>query len=127
MHVPLVGIGITFSPLLEVLASGLLTLAALLLALMQIRVALQVSHALRRSLLLVSSVSLICGMTLAMTYALGNYLDTKWLDIPTMIPLHGIANSIGFSLCGLLAWNLPGTSAASDSITEPGESVADGT
>ena len=125
--VPLVGIGITFSPLLEVLASGLLTLAALLLALMQIRVAVQVSHALRRSLLLISSVSLICGMTLAMTYALGNYLDTKWLDIPTMIPLHGIANSIGFSLCGLLAWNLPGTSAASDSITEPGESVADGT
>ena len=113
--------------MLDVVASGLVTLAALLLALMQIQVALKVSHALRRSLLLISSASLICGMTLAMTYALGTYLDTKWLDIPTMIPLHGIANSIGFSLCGLLAWNLPETSAANDSISELGESVDDGT
>ena len=125
--VPLVGIGITFSPLLEVLASGLLTLAALLLAVMQIQVALNVSHAWRRSLLLISSVSLICGMSLAITYALGNYLETEWLDIPTMIPLHGIANSIGFSLCGLLAWNLPETSSSSDSIKDLDESVDDGT
>jgi len=66
-------------------------------------------------------------MTLAMTYSLGTYLETKWLDIPTMIPLHGIANSVGFSLCGLLAWNLPETSAEVDSVTEPGESVGDGT
>jgi len=125
--VPLVGIGITFSPLLEVLASGLLTLAALLLAMLQIQVALQESHALRRSLLFLSSVSLICGMGLAITYALGTYLETQWLDIPTMIPLHGIANSLGFSLCGLLAWNLPETACPDGSLNDPDESVGGGT
>lgn len=125
--VPLVGMGITFSPLLEVLASGLLTLAALLLAVMQIQVALQPAQAQRRSLLLISAVSLICGMALAITYALGAYFQTKWIDIPTMIPLHGIANSVGFSLCGLLAWNLAPAAPAAASFTEPAESVDDGT
>jgi hypothetical protein len=107
--VPLVGLGITFSPLLEVVASGLLTLAACSLAVIQSLVAQHPAHAERRGLLWVSSISLFCGMTLAITYAAGEYLKAPLLTIPTMIPLHGIANAIGFSLCGLLAWNLPET------------------
>jgi len=76
---------------------------------------------------LISAVSLICGMALAITYALGAYFQTKWIDIPTMIPLHGIANSVGFSLCGLLAWNLAPAAPAAASFIEPAESVDDGT
>ena len=107
--VPLVGLGITFSPLLEVVASGLLTLAACSLAVIQSLVARHPAHTERRGLLLISSISLLCGMTLAITYATGEYLEVPLLKISTMIPLHGIANAIGFSLCGLLAWNLPET------------------
>ncbi len=125
--VPLVGLGITFSPLLEVIASGLLTFATLLLAIMQVQVALQPAQVKRRGLLLISSVSLMCGMTLAMTYALGEYLGTNWIDIPTMIPLHGIANSIGFSLTGLLAWNLTPSSQAAAESSEAALSAVDDT
>ena len=34
-----------------------------------------------------------------------NFRLPGWIDIPTMIPLHGLANSVGFVLCGLLGWN----------------------
>ncbi len=120
--VPLVGLGITFSPLLEVLASCVLTLAACSLAVIQSLAARHPAHAERRGLLLISSISLLSGMTLAITYATGEYLEVPLLKISTMIPLHGIANAIGFSLCGLLAWNLPETP-----LTTPGESADDDT
>ena len=73
---------------------------------MQLRVALWSTSASELCLFSVSSVSLLAGMALAALYGVGNYLGASWIDIPTMIPTHGLLNSIGFSLCGLLAWLL---------------------
>jgi hypothetical protein len=102
--IPLVGIGIAYSPLLELIAVGILATGCALLAGMQLELALRSRTEPARSLLLISSISLLAGMMLAVIYGIGEYRQLRLLEIPLMIPLHGIANSIGFSLAGLYGW-----------------------
>lgn len=104
--VPLVGVGITFSPLLEVVAALMLATACLMLALLQARLALQAKRPGELTLFAVSALSLTGGMAFATVFALGEYFQTTWIDIPTMIPLHGLANGVGFALGGIIAWHL---------------------
>jgi hypothetical protein len=110
--VPLVGAGITMSELagapssVEMTSALILVAACLLLVVQQHRVALRAKTPAVLTLLAVSSLSLLAGMILAAIYAVGRYLLAGWLDIPTMIPLHGLTNAIGFALCGLLAWHV---------------------
>ncbi|MEX0704140.1 MAG: YndJ family transporter [Planctomycetales bacterium] len=111
--VPLVGLGITFSPLLELVAALGLVLACLAVAGLQFGAADDCPAPLAWTLLVVSSLSLAAGMSVAAVYAVGEYRSTagidagpKPIDIPAMVPLHGALNGIGFALCGLLAWNL---------------------
>ena len=47
-----------------------------------------------------------------MIYGIGQYLEKPLLEIPLMIPLHGIANSVGFSLAGLYGWSVVRRSTA---------------
>ncbi len=96
---PLLAAGITYSPLLELLAafflaSGLVCLAVLVLA----------HFGATRILLLVSSVSLIVSMGFAACYAVGEYLERGLFDIPLMTKTHGYLNAFGFALCGTLAF-----------------------
>jgi len=72
----------------------------------QLRFALAVRHALCRGLLLLSSLSLIAAMSLALLYATGNYLQMDWLDIPFMLRWHGPIQVFGFALPGVVAWSL---------------------
>ena len=106
LGVPLVAVGITASPVIEVVGSCMLASGAVLLACLQIGHAHQRLVEPARGLLLVSGMSLILGMVLAVVYAVGEYVGTRLLDIPVMIPLHGAANSIGFSLAGLYGWRV---------------------
>ena len=101
--VPLVGVGISLSPLVEVLAALLLVVSCLLLAWAQIRLAIQLRQPNRSTLLLISSLSLLSAMLFAAIYAVGEFRGGKWLEIPTMIAIHGSTNAFGFALCGLLA------------------------
>jgi len=107
--VPLVGVGITYSPLVEIFAALFLASACFLLVGLQGGLALRAKNASVLMLFAVSSVSLIGGMGLGCVYAVGQYCETVWIDIPTMILLHGLANSIGFVLFGLIAWLLKET------------------
>jgi hypothetical protein len=105
--VPLVALGITVGsryPLVEAFAAWEMTAACLLVAALQIRVAVKTRHWIARLLLFVSSLALIAGMGLAAAYALGRFLQRDWLDIPTMIRWHASLNALGFALPGLLAW-----------------------
>jgi hypothetical protein len=104
LAVPLVGVGIAISPLLEVVAAFLLVVACLGLALIQMRVAVSKRQPTVSTLLLMSGISLLAGMILAAIYAVGEYREDRLLEIEQMIPLHGAANAWGFALCGLLAW-----------------------
>ncbi len=110
--IPLVGVGIAGNPLLEVIAVGILATGCLGLALVQTRSAMRCSLEPARGLLLLSSLSLLLGMLLAVIYGIGQYLEKPLLEIPLMIPLHGIANSVGFSLAGLYGWSVLRRSAA---------------
>lgn len=103
--VPLVALGITASPTIEWLASWLLAPAAVCVALFQIAFARR-EGPLPRLLLSASAGCLIFGMALAGVYALGEYLERVWLDIPTMVRWHGSSNALGFGLLGLIGHTL---------------------
>ena len=110
--IPLVGVGIAGDPLVEVIAVGILATGCVGMALVQLGTALRCSLEPARGLLLVSSISLLLGMLLAVIYGIGEYRGEQLLGIPLMIPLHGIANSAGFSLAGLYGWRVLRRSAA---------------
>ena len=101
--ITLVGLGITFSPVIEVVASIALAAACGSLATIQWRQSGRLDDPIASLLLAVSSLSLVAGMILAAVYALGEFTGDGWIDIPAMIPLHGTANAFGFALCGVLA------------------------
>ena len=110
--IPLVGVGIAGDPLVEIIAVGILATGCVGMALIQLGTALRCSLEPARGLLLVSSISLLLGMLLAVIYGIGEYRGEQLLGIPLMIPLHGIANSAGFSLAGLYGWRVLRRSAA---------------
>jgi uncharacterized protein (UPF0548 family) len=107
--VPLTAVGITVGsrlPLVEALASWELAGACVFVALLQLLLAFRRGSATFRLAMFVSGVSLLGGMGLAAAYALGEYTEQNWLDIPTMVRWHASINALGFALPGLLAWTL---------------------
>jgi hypothetical protein len=57
-------------------------------------------------LLTVSAGTLTVTMLLALSWALGHVVATPYLPLRWMVATHGLANALGFALCGLLAWRL---------------------
>jgi len=100
--IPLVGLGITFSPALEIVAVALLVGFCLVLAALLVRFALrQPPQAFVPAL--IAAVSLVTSMILAAIFGTAEFLGTTWISIPSMVATHGAANAFGFTLCGLLA------------------------
>jgi hypothetical protein len=100
----LVAIGITTSPLIEVVSAFMLALGLLLLSGMILLSVVPVSESrVARVLLTVCAASLVATMALACEYALGEYLNRVLIDIPQMARTHGLINTFGFSFCGLVA------------------------
>jgi YndJ-like protein len=110
LGVPLVAVGITLSQFgvrwVECAAAWIFSGACIWFAVEQLRIALAVRHALIRGLLLLSSLSLIAAMSLALLYATGNYLHMDWLDIPFMLRWHGPIQVFGFAMPGVVAWSM---------------------
>jgi len=107
LGIPLLALGITFSPSLEVASAILLFVSLWLLAFLLLTAAVPRMPSLRYRLLLgISATSLIPAMVFALVYAYGEFTGHILIDIPRMAQLHGIANAVGFSLCGLLAFAL---------------------
>jgi hypothetical protein len=55
-------------------------------------------------LLTISAAVLVVTMLLAVSWALGHVVATPYLPLEWMVATHGVANAVGFGLCGLLAW-----------------------
>ncbi len=106
LGVPLIGVGISLSPRVEVGAAILLALGCTILAIRQIQAAITSRDPTCITLLCVSSLSLLAAMGLAAVYAVGEFTGHAWLSIPTMIRTHGAANAFGFATCGLAGWAL---------------------
>lgn len=114
--VPLVAIGITASPIIELIGSWLTAAAAIGVALGLLARA--------RSLPTIPSLlsagagaCLLAAMIFAASYALGEYRGVAWPDIASMIQLHGAVNALGFGLLGAWAWHLSPPPARADAPT----------
>jgi hypothetical protein len=63
-------------------------------------------------LLVISGSVLVVTMLLAVAWALGHVVDTPYLPLPWMVATHGVANAVGFGLCGVLAFRREGLDEA---------------
>jgi len=104
----IIAVGISFSPLVEVLAVGVFTAAvAVLGGYVVVRVA--PTRPRRQGLpVAVSALALPLSMLLALGYGLSAFGVTvaPGLTISTMIAIHGTVNAFGFGLVGLVGWRL---------------------
>ena len=104
---PLVAAGITFSPMLALTGAAVISIGLTLLAILVFGWVLnKVNSFLAQTLLVVSSLSNIAAMVLACLYAYSLVAKIVIVDIPQMAMTHGILNSLGFALCGLIGWTL---------------------
>jgi len=107
---PLVAAGITFSPPLALVGALIISTGLVLLAVLVIGWVLRLLNSFVAQVLLVtSSFSSACAMVLACLYAYSIVTKIVIVDIPQMAMTHGILNSFGFTLCGLIAWSLVST------------------
>lgn len=124
LGVPAVALGITFTQLgwgrsLEAAAGCGLALAGMAVAILQVRLGLDVKRPLAtRVLLAISGASLFFAMVLAVLYALRTSATAvPWLGLPQMRLVHGTINALGFALCGVLAWRRMGEGRAAQPLT----------
>jgi hypothetical protein len=103
---PLLAIGFICSNEVKVAAACMLTGSLFVLGLVAIATIPRVSDWKARTLLGVSSASLITGMVLGAVFAITEFRGNMALSIPQMAWSHGILNGLGFVACGLTGWNL---------------------
>ncbi|WP_433061662.1 YndJ family protein [Dactylosporangium sp. CS-033363] len=87
---------------LELAGAAVLTAGMWLVAWITVR--LEVSDAVTRALMVVSSAVLAATMLLALDWALGHVSGVPHLPLSWMVATHGLANALGFGLCAILAW-----------------------
>jgi len=108
----LVAAGITATAALgvllpEALAVGVLALSLLGFSVLALVYVLPAAEQLgTRALMLVSGLSPIVTMLVALAYAAGRFTGAWSISIPQMVEWHGWINALGFIFCGLLAWLL---------------------
>jgi hypothetical protein len=103
--VPLVALGITFSPPLELVAAWLTAASGIAVAIGLLRRSIDLPT-IPAMLSALAGASLLAGMSFAASYAVGEFAGTPWPDITAMIRLHGAINALGFGLLGAWAWHL---------------------
>lgn len=107
LGIPLLALGISFSPLLEVSAAcvfvvGLLLWSGLILG----HVLTQYHHGLTKGLLAFSALTILMSMAWALVYAFGEISGQVWVTIPQMGWRHGLFNVFGFALPAFMAFAL---------------------
>jgi len=103
----LVGLGIAFSPLVEVLAVAAFTAAVALFAGYALRLAVPGRPRPQVALLTAAALALPVSMALALGYGVATYTGIPLgLDVTTMVALHGRLNAFVFGLCSVVGWRL---------------------
>lgn len=113
--IPLLAIGISFLPSLELISAIVFAGSLTILAVLWLKQLPQLKRG--RVLIALSGLSVIVSMAYALTYALAEYFGQIWVSIPQMASSHGVLNAFGFALLGILAfWRIQPTTR----ITPPG-------
>jgi hypothetical protein len=104
--IPLVAIGISSIPTIESVAAMFMAMTGFFVGIQQIYLVKSFNNPYARLLTLVSGVSLCIAMTLAGLYGARFYSPSIMENMPisVMIPTHGLINTLGFAVPGLLAW-----------------------
>lgn len=112
----IVGLGIAFSPLVELFAVAIFTVAVSVLALLLVTRVAPTRPPVQGGAVGLSAVVLPISMAFAFAFGLSQYLETVLfgLDLGTMVTLHGLLNAFGFALLGLLGWRLAVPESAVD-------------
>ncbi|GIN84908.1 membrane protein [Heyndrickxia sporothermodurans] len=101
----LIAVGITFSRTFEMVTVLLFVVSLLMYIYYSIYLALKVIKSIyARIFLLISSFTLIVTLGFAAFYGIGRGLGIHTVSISTMVLVHGIGNTFGFVLFGILAW-----------------------
>ena len=108
-NVALIAVGITFSPLVEVLAVALFTAAVGGFAVLVLRRVVPTVPRVPGALLAIASLSVLASMVLALAYGYSAFPPTgELVTIGEMVRWHGSLNAFGFALPALLAFRLLG-------------------
>jgi len=104
----LVAVGISFSPLVEVVAVGAFTLAVAAFGLLVLVRVIPALGPIPAVLVGISALALPVSMVLALGYGVAAFggPNPLGLSIGRMASLHGTLNAYGFALCGVLGWRL---------------------
>lgn len=119
---PVVALGFTLHGAMQVVGAVVLTAGLWLLAwvvLVRVVPTLPRGAGVSRSLLVVSALSVVVPMGLAVHWAAGTNLGFAVLSIRAMALAHGAVNALGFALAGLLGWHL----LDDDAVTGPSSPV----
>lgn len=115
LGVPFVAAGITCThfgvlPFVEPFGVTILVIGALGVAVSQIERGFERERSgLTRVAFVISGVSLLAAMLLAMSFGLRYVFPQLALTMPQMWMIHGTLNAFGFGLCGILAWRGAGS------------------
>ncbi|WP_415382909.1 YndJ family protein [Halosimplex sp. TS25] len=104
----IIAVGISFSPLVEILAVSVFTLAVAAFGLLVLVRAVPSLDVLPAALVGLSALALPASMVLALGYGVAAFSGTNplGLSIGRMVSLHGSLNAYGFALCGVLGWRV---------------------
>jgi hypothetical protein len=107
VNLALIAVGITFSPLVEVVAVSLFTVAVAVFAVLLLRYVVPTLSRTPAALLAVASCSVFLTMALALAYGYSAFPATgQLITISEMIRWHGTLNAFGFALPALFAFRL---------------------
>ena len=110
----LILLGITFSPLVEVIAVGFFTVAVAAFSVCVLGSGLSRRESwLQRLLVGVSAISIVVSMGFAFAFGWSAFSGTTLVTISEMIRWHGRLNALGFALFGALGWRIDVPSAPS--------------
>ncbi|MFC7142179.1 YndJ family protein [Halosimplex aquaticum] len=104
----IIAVGISFSPLVEVVAVGAFTLAVAAFGLLALVRVVPTLDPRSGPLVGVSALALPASMVLALGYGIAAFSGTNplGLGVGRMVSLHGSLNAYGFALCGVVGWRL---------------------
>ena len=102
----LLAAGFVIGPRLKLVAALVLAAGEIALAISFLVVLRTIPRVGAKLLLSVAAASALFSMALAAVWAVGEFPLQPFVHLDQMARFHGTANAFGFTLCGLLGWNL---------------------